>query len=191
MTNTQARRVRSASWVSGSKQESTSLCYAAAEQAIHLAFGDVYGQLELAHNFMLSESGGASMSQDGATYQLQLGVMQSTDMITDTLWRTVQPHLTPTMTDILKGNRGDMTLVGRTYNKGGAPDDQQIRDTIDAGGLVAIGSSIHWKVIYGYSVSPTGARRLFVFDPWTGQSDEDADWATTLRGISTTFYVTG
>lgn len=188
MTSTEPQIVLSTHWDGGAEQESGCLCYAAAEQAIQRGFGVAVEQLELAHNFMLSQSGGGA-SQAGSDYQLALGTLLSGGAITDGSWASVKPHLKDEMRNILEGHYGDMALSGRTHTMGAEPDGQTLINTITAGGLVAIGNSQHWKVVFGYSYSQT-TYTLWVFDPWTGESEEFA-WDTALSGVSTTFYVTG
>lgn len=189
--------VTSTRWTAaGVPQTTRSWCFAAAEALIQRGFGVTVTQPQLAHEALVHRG----RNEDGAAatqyYQAVRGIYND-NTLADTSWASVEQHVRRhsggDLYNLLRTQWSVPLLRNRTFAGAGAPDPARIVQTIDAGGLVLVGSDIHWKVIYGYSSGPNGAvTHIKMYNPWEGGTDHQAlAVGAALTGLNLTFYVTG
>lgn len=189
--------VTSTGWTgAGISQGAPGWCFAAAEQMVQRAFGVTINQAQLAHDVLLARGRSGDPAGTAQRYYTGLRAINNQHNPVDLSWPSVQQYVRqdPALFDLLRKGWSSPTLLNRTCTRTNAPDLAQIVRTIDAGGLVMIGSEIHWKVVYGYASGPTGAvTSLKVYDPWESGTDHPAMSLTTFaaQNISETIYVTG
>jgi hypothetical protein len=188
--------VTSAGWTAaGVSQGAPGWCFAAAEQLVQRAFGVTITQVEIAHNALLDRGRRQDPAGQAVAYYTGLRAILNQHSLADLSWATVQQHVRAdqTLFDMVRTEYGNPPLRGRTHTRTNAPDATRIVQTIDAGGLVMIGSTIHWKIIYGYASGPTGAVTSYkVYDPWNAGTNHAAMAPAAMSaGIEETYYVTG
>lgn len=170
-------------------------CYAAVTRAVRGALlGAQLSQAEIVHNFYLTINsfGGATAAGIGGTrgaaidaYADALGQERGAQPIPyDWVQTWIQDgQVAPDVVEHLSHAWGEVNLDGLTessINSLSADDDSegQVCRTIDAGGLVIVGTAMHCLVIYGYELDIEGdgddavvqERRFHVWDPTNGSS---------------------
>jgi hypothetical protein len=177
-------------------------CYAAATRAVRGALlGEQLRLEEIAHNFYrtIGELGGPQLAGIGgsrgaaiAKYLAQIHFSPGGDfpysyveawITAGQLGAGVDPR------PLLREAWGDVDLAGLNQDSiaGSSADEAtelRICQTIDANGLVVVGTSLHFKVIYGYELDTADdddtrvvARRFLVWDAGTGVVAGPADLA--------------
>ncbi len=187
--------VTSTGWIgAGTPQATTSWCFAAAEHLVHRAFGPPPSQDEIAHNCMLARGEIGDSKGNVPAYCEGLQVLASSFGLGDLSWATVGAYVTSdqTLNNLLRHEKGQPQLTGRTFTRTDAPNAARIVRTLDAGGLVIIGDQIHWKVVYGYRSDAQGNITSYrVYNPWgTGTDNPNTTPAAMSNNIDETYYIT-
>lgn len=187
--------VTSANWNGqGVPQANQYWCFAAAEHMAHRAFGQNVSQAEVAHNCMRDRGRAEDPRGNARAYYAGLRQIYNTQNLTNMNWATMERYVRADgdLFNLMRESWGSPQLTGRTFTRGNAPDPARIVQTIDAGGLVIIGTTYHWKVIYGYASNAQGNITSYkVYNPWDGGTDDpDMAPATMSNGIEETYYVT-
>jgi hypothetical protein len=177
-------------------------CYAAATRAVRGALlGEQLSLEEIAHNFYraIGELGGPDEAGIGGTrgaaiakYLTQIHFSPGGDFPYSYVQAWVAAGQLGVGVDprpLLREAWGDLDLTGLnqdTVTRSSADEANELRicQTIDAGGLVVVGTALHFKVIYGYELDTADdddtrvvARRFLVWDAGTGVAATPADLA--------------
>jgi hypothetical protein len=187
--------VRSAGWNgAGIPQTAPGWCFAAAEQLVQRAFGVMVSQVEVAHNILLARGRAQDPHGQAEDYYEGLRAIGNEHDLPNLEWPTVRQYVASNreLFRWLSDEYGNPPLSGRRHTRGNAPDAATIVQTIDGGGLVIIGTVVHWKVVYGYTSDASGQVTSYgVYDPGRGHDDPTMTPARTVAGIEETYYVTG
>lgn len=190
------RPFTSAGWTGpGIAQGAPGWCFAAAEYLVQRAYGDPPSQAEIAHNVMIKRGEiGDPVGNAVAYYQACVRFFEQ-GLVTDITWPNVQPLVRADqgLFNMLRNEYGQPPLTNRTFTRGNVPDPARIRQTINEGGLVLIGSRIHWKIVYGYSADATDTIASYmVYDPLGNGTNHPAmPPDRMMAGIEETYYITG
>lgn len=172
-------------------------CYASTTRAVRGTLLNERRSLqEIAHNFYLSiyQVGGASAAgiagTRGAAIDAYLAAVQTPGYQAVSFaqvrqWITEGKITDPT--SLLGEAWGEVNLAGLkedSINSSSASAETEIKicTTLDANGVVIVGTQLHFKVIYGYEVDVDDgenvvARRFLVWDAGTGVASTPADLA--------------
>jgi hypothetical protein len=186
--------VTSTGWTGpGIEQSTGSWCFAAAEQMIQRAFGVRRGQPEIAHGVMIARGRIGDTQHRAQAYYEGCRRILNQHNLNDLNWSTVERHVRADqgLYNVLRGAYGTPPLTGRAFSRGNAPDAGRTTATLDAGGLVMIGSSNHWKIVYGYTRAANGDVTYKVYNPISNTASPAASYPTMSGGIEETYYVTG
>ena len=178
----------------GVSQGAPGWCFAAAEQMVQRAFGVTVNQVEVAHNIMLARGRSGDPAGNAVAYYTGLRGILNQHNLGNLNWATVQQYVRAdqTLFNYLRTEYGNPPLTGRTFTRGNAPDAATIVQTINANGIVIVGTTIHWKIVYGYASDANGQITSYrVYDPWNNGTDHAAMApATMANGVEETYYVT-
>lgn len=188
--------VTSANWSGhGVPQANDNWCFAAAEHMVHQAFGRNVSQAEIAHNCMRDRGRAEDPTGNAIAYYAGLRRIYNAQNLTNMNWTTMERFVRAdgALFNLMRESWGNPQLTGRVFTRGNKPEAARIVQTIDAGGLVIIGSTYHWKVVYGYKSDSKGEITGYkVYNPWkSGTDDPDMKPGTMSNGIEETYYVTG
>ena len=187
--------VTSTGWTgAGISQGAPGWCYAASEQMIQRAFGVTITQAEIAHGIVFRRGDLGDGEGNAVTYHNGVLRIVVDNNLANSAWATVSQYVrnNQALYNLVRTEWGNPPLTGRTFTRTNAPDTTRIVNTINGGGLVMIGSGIHWKIVYGYASGPTGAVTSFkVYNPWdTGTDTPNMTPSAMSAGIEETYYVT-
>lgn len=173
-------------------------CYAATTRAVRGALlGEQLSQAEIAHNFysMINQWGGPAVAgisgTRGAAITKYMTAIRQVPGNPPVPFAHVQAWVQAGQLGgvdpipLLSEAWGEVNLDGLSQDsieRAAADDATEVRicQTVDANGLVVVGTALHFKVIYGYELDVDDddnvlARRFYVWDPASGAVAQPAD----------------
>lgn len=182
----------SSHWAGGTRQETDSWCFAAAEVTAQRGFGNnSISQEQIAHEVLMARAAAGDDLAHAQDYLQRVQQLQGTNSPDDTSWASLRDLVNSdqTLRGYLENSWGQPMLSGRTVQMGGRIHSDVIKQTLDSDGLVLTGNDVHWKVIYGYKEWSDLSLRYRVYDPWNGSESEVGE-ASVLHGMQMSIRVT-